>query len=334
MKIQLLIAVRDLDYMEHLSQVLSEKYEDTFELSICSSVDHLEDMTRQRRFDVALLDAGLEHSVNLQSVKMPLLLWSDAAEYSQQTAGVKRIRKYQRISAMVSQILELYSEISDQGVGMDSERTHICVVWSPAGGSGKTTVALAYAAQQATKGKRTVYLNLEPFSSSPVYFQQSGKGLSSVFGKLDGNVEMLLQSIRQVDSASGIFYYCRPDNYDDIGVLNEDEIVMLAKACSHGVEELIVDLGSVFDQRIYALLDLAETVLLVTDTAQSSQIKLDQFRSQHNVYEKIQSKLTIVANRGLRNGAVAGETQISLPLVQSEDPIVVYRTLASGYFAQ
>ena len=36
MKIQLLIAINDIDYAEHLSRVLTEKGEDISEVSLCS----------------------------------------------------------------------------------------------------------------------------------------------------------------------------------------------------------------------------------------------------------------------------------------------------------
>ena len=48
MKIQLLIALNDIDYTEHLSKVLSEKYADRFEISICSSAERLQDTLSRR----------------------------------------------------------------------------------------------------------------------------------------------------------------------------------------------------------------------------------------------------------------------------------------------
>ena len=36
MKLQLLIAIGHQDYMEHLSDVLTQRYGETFEVSVCS----------------------------------------------------------------------------------------------------------------------------------------------------------------------------------------------------------------------------------------------------------------------------------------------------------
>lgn len=48
MKIQLLIASDDDDYREQLSQVLTERYSDTFEVSVCSSAPRLAEQLSRR----------------------------------------------------------------------------------------------------------------------------------------------------------------------------------------------------------------------------------------------------------------------------------------------
>lgn len=156
---------------------------------------------------------------------------------------------------------------------------------------------LAYAAQLVSRGKKTVYLDLEPFSSTPVYFADPERGLTDVFEKLDGNLELLFQSIRREDSGSGILYFGRPDNYDDIEILTPDDVTALLQGASAGVEELVVDLGSGCDRKTRRILELAAQVLLVTDGSQAARIKCGQFRAQHDLYALLADRLTVVANR-------------------------------------
>ncbi|MEI3348845.1 MAG: hypothetical protein V8R55_10775, partial [Dysosmobacter sp.] len=75
------------------------------------------------------------------------------------------------------------------------------------------------------------------------------RGLTDVFEKLDGNLELLFRSIRREDSGSGILYFGRPDDYDDIEILTPDDVTALLQGASAGVEELVVDLGSSCDRR-------------------------------------------------------------------------------------
>lgn len=331
MKIHLLIADVDSDYVEHLSRVLAENYADVFEISVCSSQKAIADLLEHRQADIALLGSTFVQCAGMSQIRLPLLLWDGTAAPDGQAGEVKRVRKYQRISALSGQILEQYAEISSGDSGFGGEKCgRITVVWSPAGGCGKTTAALAYAAQKVSEGKKVVYLDLEPFSSTPVYFPEEGKSISSVFEKFDSNVELLLQGIRQTDSGSGIFYFRRPDNYDDIGILTAEDMRNLVTSSAKDVDEVVVDLGDSYDQRTAALMELANTVMAVIDNTCAAYVKWQQFCTQHNVYGRIKEKILLVANRG----AHLEQTQrmVSLPLVQSEDPVVVYKTLSAGYF--
>lgn len=331
MKIQLLIASGDSDYVEHLSNVLTDNYADVFEVSIASSVQSLTKLLGRRQIDLALAEPEFLQAIDPSRVRLLVLLWDGMQQLEQSAETIKHIRKYQRISSIVGQLLELFAEVYSGSTGKDG-MGKVTVIWSPAGGSGKTTVALAYGAQQVMGGKKTVYLDFQPFSCAPVYFPAGGKSISSVFEKLDSNVELLLQSIRQTDPDSGLFYYAAPDNYDDISILTSEDMQKLVTASAMGVDEVIVDLGTAFDQRMSMLMDLADCVVVVIDSSPNSQVKWRQFCAQHNVYEKIQNKMILVANRGARD--LQAPRVVSLPVVQSENPVVVYKTLSAGYFGR
>lgn len=327
MKTRLLIVSGDKDYVDHLSRVLTEKHESVFEITICTAVERLAELQGGKKFDIALVESSMK--VVIPYVRLCFQLWSEELGV-RGLEGVQRIPKYQRVSQIVSQILEGYAAVSTAGPG--EVQAKISAVWSPAGGSGKTTVSLAYAAQQVANRKKTTYLSLELFSSQPVYFAGDGKSISSVFAKLDGNVNVLLQSIRQEDSGSGIGYFCKPDNYDDIAVLTDEDALCLINACAAAVDEVVVDLGSVWDEKISAILERADTVFVVVDGSRSGQAKWKQFCEQHNMLERLREKLVLVANRGAQSGGAENIPVIRLPLVRSEDPIVVYKTLSAGYF--
>ena len=331
MKIHLLVASDDNDYTEHLSNVLAENYSDVFELSIASSVQSLKEQLDRRQADLALVEPEFAPEADLSRVRLSVLLWDGMKPLDKPAQTMKRVRKYQRISSMVGGLLELYAEVfSDRAV--EERLGKITVIWGPSGGCGKTTVALAYGAQRVMDGRKTVYLDFQSFSSAPVYFPEGGKSISAVFEKLDSNVELLLQGIRQTDPGSGLYYYAGPDNYDDISILTSEDMRKLVCASAAGVDEVVVDLGNAFDQRTSMLMDLADHVIVVVDPTQNSQRKWQQFCTQHNMYEKIKDKMIFAANKGAR--AVQERQTVSLPMVQSDDPVVVYKTLSAGYFSK
>ena len=331
MKIKLLIATADSDYSEYLSDVLSEKYADTFEVGTCSSIERLKDLLSFNRYDAALLEQNFAFSENLNSIKFPLMLIDESNIVSEENNFAK-IRKYQRISSIAGNILENYAEISGGINSFDSNRANITAVWSPSGGSGKTAVSLAFAANKVLNGKQAIYLNLENFSSTFAYFQETGSSISKVFEKLDSNVHMFLKGIKRQDSGSGISYFCGPENYDDINILSVNDIETLINACAAEIDELIIDLSSQCDERVQKIFSIADTILLICDQSTTSQVKLNQFINQHNIFGKIQTKTILVNNKGAKSSETKVNKSIQLPLVQSADPVSVFKTLSGGNF--
>lgn len=330
MKIRLLLATGDVDYIDHLSRVLLERHANVFDVTVCSDVNYLSEILSKGTFDVALLEGDMLSLPGFRKVQMSLLLWDEAEELPDEAKEYERIRKYQRISAICSQITQRYAAVSGGRSGYRAGRAKITAVWSPTGGVGKTTVALALAAKRASEQKNTVYFSLEPFSSNAVFFKEPGKTISTVFEKMDGNVPLLFQSISQEDAMTGIHYYGQPNNYDDISILTEEDMEELLESCAEGADEVVVDLGSYYSKPLRKALLLADQVFLVVNGSPVSYAKYEQFRTQHNLYAEIREKIIVVANQGARIAATENETVLSLPNVETDDSVSTYRTL-SGY---
>jgi len=328
MKIRLLIATADKDYTDHLSKTISKRYADTLELSICSSKERLPDLTTVNRYDAALIEPDFVPAIKPGSVQVPFVLIDEMA-LGADNSELKRIRKYQRISSMTGQILEGCAEIGKRA-GADANKAQITAVWAPAGGAGKTTVALAYAASRVAAGKVVVYLNLENFSSTSVYFADSGRSISKAFGKLGSNLQLFLLGIRQQDVGSGIMYFCGPENYDDINVLTKEDIETLINACAADIDELVVDLSSQIDERVVKTFSMADKVLIIADPSKASQVKTQQFICQHDVFGQIEAKAILVNNKGANSAEERISRTVMLPLVQTNDPISVFKTLSGN----
>jgi MinD-like ATPase involved in chromosome partitioning or flagellar assembly len=332
MKLKLLIATPDNDYAEHISGVLTEKFAESFEVSVCSSEERLHELLSVNKYDSALLEHDPSLIPGINSIRLPFLLIDESASLSN-VSPIKHIKKYQRISSIVGHILEGYSEVGGNFVALNANKARITAVWSPAGGVGKTTVALAYAASKLSQNRQVLYLNLENFSSGPVYFPESGKSISKVFEKLDVNVQLFLRGIRQQDSGSGIYYFCGPDNYEDMNILSAEDTETLIKACITDNDELVIDLSGQCDERTLKSFEYADKILLVVDSSSTSQIKMKQFINQHNVFAQIKDKSALVQNRGAKAADLINIINvIQLPSVQSNDPISIYKTLSGGNF--
>ena len=330
MKIKLLIATGDSDYTEHLSRVLIENFADTFEVNVCSSIDRLRDLLAVDKFDAALLEPFFTSAVDLGPVRLPLVLADDVSTAGESENNLRKIRKYQRVSSLAGSILEYYAEVSLGMGGFSASRGKITAVWSPAGGSGKTTVALLYSASRSSEGKQALYLNLEDFSSVSAFFPENGKSISKAFEKMESNLLLFLQGIRQQDGASGLMYFCSPENYDDINILKTKDLETLLNACAEGIDELVVDLPASCGERVQTVFAAADTVFIVSDPSVISQAKLKQFTDQHTVFSEVKGKAVFIGNKGVKTGSADFTKEIQLPFVNSADPVFVFRTLSGA----
>jgi len=115
MKIKLLIATDDADYAEHSSGCISEHHSDVIDVSVCRTREHLQRLLIAQRFDAALLEASMAKSVDLSAINLPLLLWSEEECASAGSFELKKINKYQRISSIVAELLELCAKTLPEG---------------------------------------------------------------------------------------------------------------------------------------------------------------------------------------------------------------------------
>jgi len=332
MRIKLLIATCETDYAQHLSNHLSKHYADSIIVCMCRSQECLKAALKSQKFDVALFENGMFENEDISLVSLPLMLITeDKRQIVEEESKV--IIKYQRISSIVAEIMAKCAKISKYIRGISAIRANITAVWSPAGGVGKTTVALSYAAKKVSEGKQVLYLNLESFSSVPAYFSETGRSISAVFEMLgdgEGNIKMLIRGICQQDSGVGVAYFCRPENFDDMYALSAENIAELTSVCASVTEELVIDMSCVCDWRARKVFEHADKILLVSDTTATAKVKLSQFLSQHNVFESIKEKVVFIGNKGALIAKQTSGTIINLPFVKASDPKAVYKTLSGS----
>jgi len=329
MKVKMLIASDDARYTMKLSEQISKNHNDMLEVIVCSNSEMLEKIFSLHKVEIALIDQPFVKYFEEIEVKLPLILHSDA-QADDAPQELVRIGKYRRISTIVADILAIYSKVSKSIVVGVGKKTSITAVWSPAGGVGKTTVALATATALAKSGKSVFYLNLESFTSLPIYFSEGRKSISAVFEMLEsneGDVKMLISGISAEEN--GITYLSRPNNYDDINILSKENIEELVHCCAALADELIVDISLPCDTRTKKVLEMAEKILLVTDKSETAKTKLSQFINQNNVYENIREKVSLVANKGATAEGLQTDSVNSLPQVFAISEAQIYKELAT-----
>ena len=198
MNILLAIADSNKEYLRKISEEL-QGYSD-LTIYVYTSADKLENAMENESFDVVMFDPDLSESrINFSRVKMPICLYSEEAENTSLYKECAHISKYQRISKIYKDMIRAYAEKAGYSYESDhAGKMSVVSVYSPIGGSGKTTVALAIAGLAAKKGKKPLFLSLEVLCSADALnpYQEPGiVALAEAAADESVNFELKMKSL-------------------------------------------------------------------------------------------------------------------------------------------
>lgn len=316
MLIRLAIADSDQEYLARLSNVMGE-YEDV-SLSIYTDRRSLEEALQSKRFDVLLFDSDIfEGQISVGKKTVAVMLLDEEKFIPESLQNYHKIKKYQRISRIYSQILELYADVSPKVSGVVGEHEARSIgFYSPAGGCGKTTLALVTAAKLAARGYKTFYLNMEDIASEECYLPQTGeKGMSELVSMLGSNINfpMKLQSLLQTKTDN--FYYMKHfDSPNDVYEMTEQEIEELFEEIEKAgfFDFVVVDMGVSLDSRMLCLFERLHKIVLVEKPDRIAELKLSCFLGQAHITSEYGYKMVRLLNFDDGRGGLADE---SVPLI-------------------
>jgi len=218
------------------------------------------------------------------------------------------IQKYQKIDDMLEQIMLKYAEKTGdiRGININDERSKVISIYSPIGGSGKTTLALAAASMAQSKGIDTLYLNFERFSSISYFFDISEQNnLSEIFLSVKERNPNLLVNIlknKMVERKSKIMYFSPPESQSEFDELTGEDIKYFLDEIKK-LEEfkfIIVDLDTSLNNNTVEILNNSDKILIPIFNDNMSAIKLKQFYKELDIHYKdtsIRDKIIPVINK-------------------------------------
>lgn len=303
MIIRIAIASEDREYLRRLVSVMEKDAE--FAITVYSDTESLAEVGGTKKFDVFMFTQDiLRGQIGLGDIRADLNILLDDEE-NPVPASLERaliIAKYQRISSIEKQIFDLYSEIC----GRDSRSARggfasVISFYSPIGGVGKTTLSLMSAGRFAAKGHRTFYINLEDISSEGFYLPQSGeKGMSDFMGAVekDVNLGMKLQGMLK-EKRQGLFYLNEFSSPNDILEMNPDDVRMLISGIKKAgmFDVIVVDMGTRIDDKVKAVFELSDRIVLVEKSDEISVKKLTAFYNMKHILNEYAHKSVRVINK-------------------------------------
>lgn len=302
MQIRLVAADSSADYLRRLSNVLSRS--ETVQWSITMYTDRrlfLQEISSVP-CDILLFSAGMyDPSLKRTGFRLGVLLADPDEDGGFSAEGFQSIRKYQRISEIQRLLLELYAEVSptENIYSGQNQGTKLTVFYSPAGGTGTTSAAIAYAGKLALGGKRALYLDLQNVSSHDAFFGPSDlKGVSELFAKLGSGINMAakIQSLLQTDPATGLLHIRGFDNLVDFEAVTADDMTSLLTVLrSCGLfDHIVADISPYLSPAAMAAFQEADRIAAVMGVSTAARAKWSLFEKQYSVYGAFREKLAAV----------------------------------------
>lgn len=316
MIIKIAIADSNEEYVERLLNVLSG-YDD-LNLSVYTERYALEQALASKKFDVLLFDPSVyQGQLELGKDMVSVMMLDENADIPECCKAQKKVKKFQRISKIYQQILELYSEVcGDTGAIWGTGKTKVVSVYSPIGGVGKTTIALAIATRLAMQGKNTFYMSFEDIASEDSYLAQSAeRGLSEVASYLgaDINFTMKIQSLLQT-KRDGLYYLNHFDSPNDVFEMSADEVSeLITQVQNTGLfDAIIIDTGVSMNQKLLKIFEASDRIVLVEKSDDISLRKMKCFFEQTHIINEYGRKMNRVLNFNMGHGS---KLSVDVPLV-------------------
>jgi len=308
-RLSLVIADNDKDYLQSLEKYLVSRYPQKFDIYLFSSVDKLSGfLTNTERKDIILINEKIySDTLDIKRTDTVLLLSENDDEQAQ--GGFERVKKYQHADRLVTDILRIHGSRTANACHISGGKsTRIVCIYSPAGGTGKTSIAVGCSILCAGLGLKTFYLNVENVPSTGLYFQSDKKQCFSnvifhVKGR-DANLGIKLEGARTFDQNRGVYFFNAPENILEMEELTEQDIECLVKQFKTGrlYDVVFVDMSCGLNPCNIALLKNSDAIVNVIDTNETSVLKMkgfisgiDAFENRHGI--KILEKMFTVVNK-------------------------------------
>lgn len=268
------------NYLNRLVNALNNKYQNRMDIYSFTTKELLDEFMNREKLDAILIDEKIRKE-ELKLSGCPFAYLVDAEEICN-LDGVKAISRYQKVEGIFKSILDLVSDrrMNDEEVIIHQKSNSKMITFLSGGsGSGNSTIAAAYCLTLKDIGHRVLYLNLDPFGISSVFYNSEGSQCLSdliiAIKNKRGNFSIKLESAAKLD-ASGVYFLDETTSPMDLMELSPNEFSQLIEEIiSCNLYDYIVADGNLINPNfLQALMKRSYRTILVSKGSWISNSKL------------------------------------------------------------
>jgi cellulose biosynthesis protein BcsQ len=308
MKIKLAILEKDQSYLNRIVSVFGTKYADKFQIYSFTDLEVALSTLETARIEVMVASDAFEIDVSKLPNRCGFAYFVDSLDIDT-INGQRAICKFQKADLIYKQILSVYSENAGNvsGLKFGDDNCKIIFFQGVSGGVGASSAAAGCAVRFAARGKKTLYLNLERFGSSNVFFSAPGQfDMSDIIFALKSkkaNLAIKLEScVKQAEN--GVYFYDHSKIALDMMELNSEDILRLISELqlTGSYDYIIVDMDFSIDRQALNVYRKGHNVVWVGDGSEISNSKLFRAFNALNIMEQnadspIPNRMVLVYNK-------------------------------------
>ena len=322
MKIKVAILDKDINYINRMAAAFSIKYSDKMEIYSFTEYEGVIKVLEDNKIDV--LVASDEFDINEKELPRKCgFAYFVEVNNVESVKGQAAIFKFQKADLIYKQILSLYSEKASDisGIRLGDDNCKTVAFISPAGGTGASTMAAAYATACSKMKKKALYLNFETLGSSDIFFHAEGQfDMSDIIYALNSkktNISLKIESCVKQD-AEGVYFFSRPKTALDIMEMNADEkLHLLSELQLAGTYDyIIIDMEFGLGKENLEILSHMHSIVLVSDGTEISNTKTLRAWEALNILEQsmdvsITGRIAVIYNKfSNKSGTVIENEQL------------------------
>ncbi len=301
MRIKLAILEKDQSYLARIVTAFNTKYADKFEIYSFTDKDIALATLESSRIDVLIASDSFTIDAAAIPGRCGFAYFVDSMDV-ESVNDQRAICKFQKADLIYKQILSIYSESSGRasGLKLGDDNARVVAFASPCGGVGTSSLAAAFAIRMAKQGKKALYLNLEKFGSSDVYFAGEGQfDMSDIIFSLKSrraNFGLKLESYVKQDH-TGVYFYSQAKFALDMMELGKEEILKLISELKlmGAYDYIVVDMEFSLSKDALDVFRTMNNIVMVGDGSDISNMKI--FRAYNALVVLEQNKDDSLLNR-------------------------------------
>lgn len=269
----IILADTDEMYLSPLELKFLEELEDKIELEIITDQEYFNQyFSKPQNAEILVVSENLYFSdLQKQNISNIFVLTETLDEVGTEDLGITKIFKYTTIKEIYNQVTATSSGVIHSETSKSKE-TKVVLLYSGAGGVGKTTLSMAISYCLTKSFKKTLYINAHRVNSFQFYLNNQTPVPNSVYTDLVNADLNIFNRIKHV-IRNEEFDYLPPFSASlsslDLNFYVYEEIIKSAKA-TREYDVIVVDSDTAFDSAKASLITLADQVIIVTTQSKAA----------------------------------------------------------------